>query len=141
MYTRNELVLGMYYRSAKDAETGDKLAIVTLQVKEAEAQSVIVQSSELICRTATGNKKTYLVGAQSISSGSDSLLSAIENHWRSGTESLAKALINEALEFFMENVAPETTWMSSNGLEIFAALPLDSHIPEDVLKADGTPAA
>lgn len=137
MFKRDELVLAMYYRSAKDAETGDTLALVTVQVKEAASQSNVVQSSEIVCRTSEAKKKSYQVGAQSISCGSDPLLSAIENYWRSNTEALAKELINEALEFFMENVAPETTWMSSNGLEIFTGAELRSHLPDSVLSVDG----
>ncbi|HDS4380672.1 hypothetical protein [Klebsiella oxytoca] len=141
MFKRDELVLAMYYRSTKDADTGDKLALVTVKVKEAANQSNVVQSSELICRTSTGNKKAYQVGAQSISSGSDPLLSAIENYWRSNTETLAKELITESLEFFMENVSPENTWMSADGLEIFAAAELGSHLPDSVLNADSAASA
>ncbi|MEH3397155.1 hypothetical protein [Klebsiella variicola] len=87
MYQRTDLTLSMFYASSADAD-GNKVATLTMQVIAAEAGAV--QTSQLRCITDSAKKKTYSVGEQSVSNGSDPLLVAIENYWRQSTDGRAR---------------------------------------------------
>lgn len=83
MYNRNELTLAMFYASSTNDE-GNKVATITVKVNNSD--QVSMQTSKLVCVTGKDNKKTYQVGEQSVSNGSDPLLTAIENYWRQDTK-------------------------------------------------------
>ncbi|GKJ20116.1 hypothetical protein NUKP23_52630 [Klebsiella variicola] len=68
MYQRTDLTLSMFYASSADAD-GNKVATLTMQVIAAEVGAV--QTSQLRCITDSAKKKTYSVGEQSVSNGSD----------------------------------------------------------------------
>lgn len=96
-----------------------------------------MQTSKLVCVTGKDNKKTYQVGEQSVSNGSDPLLTAIENYWRQDTESIVNALLMDVSDFITGNINTNTTFLGFDGLKIFEMQPLESRIPESVLQADG----
>ncbi|MCP5629324.1 hypothetical protein NL291_27460, partial [Klebsiella pneumoniae] len=81
---------------------GNKVATLTMQVIAAEVGAV--QTSQLLCITDSAKKKTYTVGEQSISNGSDPLLVAIENYWRQSTDVVVKGLIAEVTDFIAGNI-------------------------------------
>ncbi|WP_323113142.1 tail fiber domain-containing protein [Klebsiella variicola] len=134
MYQRTDLTLSMFYASSADAD-GNKVATLTMQVIAAEAGAV--QTSQLRCITDSAKKKTYSVGEQSVSNGSDPLLVAIENYWRQSTDVVVKGLIAEVTDFIAGNINSVSTWIGQFGMKVFENQPLDERLPESVLQADG----
>ncbi|EIV6853061.1 hypothetical protein L9335_004886 [Klebsiella aerogenes] len=134
MYNRNELTLAMFYASSTNDE-GNKVATITVKVNNSD--QVSMQTSKLVCVTGKGNKKTYQVGEQSVSNGSDPLLTAIENYWRQDTESIVNALLMDVSDFITGNINTNATFLGFDGLKIFEMQPLESCIPDSVLQADG----
>ncbi|MCP6495536.1 hypothetical protein NL476_16045 [Klebsiella pneumoniae] len=134
MYQRTDLTLSMFYASSADAD-GNKVATFTMQVIAAEAGAV--QTSQLRCITDSAKKKTYSVGEQSVSNGSDPLLVAIENYWRQSTDVVVKGLIAEVTDFIAGNINSVSTWIGQFGMKVFENQPLDERLPESVLQADG----
>ena len=116
MYKRTDLTLSMFYASSADAA---------------------VQTSQLRCITDSAKKKTYSVGEQSVSNGSDPLLVAIENYWRQSTDVVVKGLIAEVTDFIAGNINSVSTWIGQFGMKVFENQPLDERLPESVLQADG----
>lgn len=90
-----------------------------------------MQTSKLVCVTGKDNKKTYQVGEQSVSNGSDPLLTAIENYWRQDTESIVNALLMDVSDFITGNINTNATFLGFDGLKIFEMQPLESCIPDD----------
>ena len=90
MFSRDDLTISMYYASSTDAESGKKLATMTIEVRDVSPVAELAQMTQLQCVTDSAKKKTYTIGKQSISNGSDPLLIAIEEYWRINTEALAK---------------------------------------------------
>jgi uncharacterized protein (DUF2164 family) len=88
-------------------------------------------------RDRQGEKKTYSVGKQSLANGSDPLLVAIEQYWRTGTEGLVKDLLAEVMDFISGSVGQENTWVGQYGLKVFENAALAERLPESVLQADG----
>ena len=134
MYQRTDLTLSMFYASSADAD-GNKVATLTMQVIAAEVGAV--QTSQLRCITDSAKKKTYSVGEQSVSNGSDPLLVAIENYWRQSTDVVVKGLIAEVTDFIAGNINSVSTWIGQFGMKVFENQPLDERLPESVLQADG----
>ncbi|EPY4590959.1 hypothetical protein ACXDLC_000863 [Klebsiella variicola] len=134
MYQRTDLTLSMFYASSADAD-GNKVATLTMQVIAAEAGAV--QTSQLRCITDSAKKKTYSVGEQSVSNGSDPLLVEIENYWRQSTDVVVKGLIAEVTDFIAGNINSVSTWIGQFGMKVFENQPLDERLPESVLQADG----
>ncbi|HBS5067104.1 hypothetical protein [Klebsiella pneumoniae] len=134
MYQRTDLTLSMFYASSVDAD-GNKVATLTMQVIAAEVGAV--QTSQLRCITDSAKKKTYSVGEQSVSNGSDPLLVAIENYWRQSTDVVVKGLIAEVTDFIAGNINSVSTWIGQFGMKVFENQPLDERLPESVLQADG----
>ncbi|HID4503072.1 TPA: hypothetical protein ACXEWC_002427 [Klebsiella pneumoniae] len=134
MYQRTQLTLSMFYASNADAD-GKKVATLTVQVIAADGG--IVQTSQLRCITDSAKKKTYAVGEQFISNGSDPLLVAIETYWRQSTEAVAKELLAEVTDFISENINLSSTWIGQFGMKVFENQPLAERLPESVLQADG----
>ncbi|SXD95398.1 hypothetical protein [Klebsiella quasivariicola] len=134
MYQRTDLTLSMFYASSVDAD-GNKVATLTMQVVAAEAGAV--QTSQLVCITDAAKKKTYAVGEQSVSNGSDPLLVAIESHWRQSTDTVVKGLIDEVTDFIAGNINSVSTWIGQYGMKVMEGVPLTERLPESVLQADG----
>lgn len=134
MFNRNELTLSMFYSSSTDND-GNKIAAIMLQVSNPE--SVAVQTSQLLCSTDKARKKTYSVGEQMTKNGSDPLLVAIENYWRQNTEAVVSDLLTDVADFIAGGMNNNSTWIGFNGLKVFENAPLETHIPDSVLQADG----
>lgn len=137
MFSRDDLNISMYYASSTDAESGNKLATMTIEVRDTTPFLEPVLTSQLHCVTDKMKKKTYSVGKQSIANGSDPLLVAIEGHWRTGTEAQVKDLLAEVMDFISGSIGNETTWVGQYGLKVFENSPLVERLPESVLQADG----
>ncbi len=134
MFNRNELTLSMFYASSTDND-GNQIAAIMLQVNNPE--SVGVQTSQLLCATDKAGKKTYSVGEQMTKNGSDPLLVAIENYWRQNTEAVVSDLLTDVADFIAGGMNNNSTWIGFNGLKVFENAPLETHLPESVLQADG----
>lgn len=134
MINRNELTLSMFYASSTDND-GNQIAAIMLQVNNPE--SVPVQTSQLLCVTDKARKKSYSVGEQMTKNGSDPLLVAIENYWRQNTEAVVSGLLTEVADFIAGGINNNSTWIGFNGLKVFENAPLETHIPDSVLQADG----
>lgn len=134
MFNRNELTLSMFYSSSTDND-GNQIAAIMLQVSNPE--SVAVQTSQLLCSTDKARKKTYSVGEQMTKNGSDPLLVAIENYWRQNTEAVVSDLLTDVADFIAGGMNNNSTWIGFNGLKVFENAPLETHIPDSVLQADG----
>ncbi|MDQ4328351.1 hypothetical protein RBU32_18340 [Klebsiella michiganensis] len=137
MFSRDDLTISMYYASSTDAESGKKLATMTIEVRDVSPVAELAQMTQLQCVTDSAKKKTYTVGKQSISNGSDPLLIAIEEYWRINTEALVKDLLTEVMEFVAGSVGQENTWVGQYGLKVFENAALAERLPESVLQADG----
>lgn len=134
MFNRNELTISMFYSSSTD-NAGNQIAAIMLQVSNPE--SVAVQTSQLLCSTDKARKKTYSVGEQMTKNGSDPLLVAIENYWRQNTEAVVSDLLTDVADFIAGGMNNNSTWIGFNGLKVFENAPLETHIPDSVLQADG----
>nr|WP_220384614.1 hypothetical protein [Klebsiella pneumoniae] len=141
MFSRDDLTISMYYASSTDAESGKKLATMTIEVRDVSPVAELAQMTQLQCVTDSAKKKTYTVGKQSISNGSDPLLIAIEEYWRINTEALVKDLLTEVMEFVAGSVGQENTWVGQYGLKVFENAALAERLPESVLQADGSASA
>ncbi|EKP1128701.1 TPA: hypothetical protein M2O93_003465 [Klebsiella pneumoniae] len=137
MFSRDDLTISMYYASSTDAESGKKLATMTIEVRDVSPVAELAQMTQLQCVTDSAKKKTYTVGKQSISNGSDPLLIAIEEYWRINTEALVKDLLTEVMEFVAGSVGQENTWVGQYGLKVFENAALAERLPESLLQADG----
>ncbi|EIV3811513.1 TPA: hypothetical protein ACS29V_003953 [Klebsiella oxytoca] len=137
MFSRDDLTISMYYASSTDAESGNKLATMTIEVRDTTPIADLALMTQLQCVTDKAKKKTYSVGKQSIANGSDPLLVAIEGHWRTSTEALVKELLAEVMDFISGSVGQESTWVGQYGLKVFENAPLIERLPESVLQADG----
>ncbi|MGQ8662447.1 hypothetical protein ACUTFS_05495 [Klebsiella pneumoniae] len=141
MFSRDDLTISMYYASSTDAESGKKLATMTIEVRDVSPVAELAQMTQLQCVTDSAKKKTYTIGKQSISNGSDPLLIAIEEYWRINTEALVKDLLTEVMEFVAGSVGQENTWVGQYGLKVFENAALTERLPESVLQADGSASA
>ncbi|AOO60011.1 hypothetical protein AN237_26005 (plasmid) [Raoultella ornithinolytica] len=141
MFSRDDLTISMYYASSTDSESGNKLATMTVEVRDTSPIADLVLMTQLQCVTDKAKKKTYTVGKQSIANGSDPLLIAIEQYWRTGTETLVKDLLAEVMDFISGSIASDTTWVGQYGLKVFENRALAERLPESVLQADGGAAA
>lgn len=141
MFTRDDLTISMYYASSTDLESGNKLATMTIEVRDTSPIADLALMTQLQCMTDKAKKKTYAVGKQSIANGSDPLLVAIEQYWRTGTEALVKDLLSEVMDFISGSVGQENTWVGQYGLKVFESRPLAERLPESILQADGGAAA
>ncbi len=111
MYQRTDLTLSMFYASSADAD-GNKVATLTMQVIAAR----LAPSRPVNCYASPiARRKTYTVGEQSISNGSDPLLVAIENYWRQSTDVVVKGLIAEVTDFIAGNINSVSTGSASLG--------------------------
>ena len=137
MFSRDDLTISMYYSSSTEPDTGNKLATMTVEIRSAENFGDAMQLTQLHCVTDKTKKKTYSVGKQSVANGSDPLLVAIEQHWRTETEVKAKDLLADVMEFIAGSVGQENTWVGQYGLKVFENEPLVERLPESVLQADG----
>ncbi|AFJ47155.1 hypothetical protein [Shimwellia blattae] len=135
MYLRNDLTLALFYASGIQEDTGYRVATITAQVCGPEGETV--QQSQLQCITDASRKKHYSVGAQSIASGSDPLLVAIECYWRDNPETAIKTLMGEVMEFIASNISQTSTWIGQYGMKVLDNEPLVMRMPEAVLNADG----
>ncbi|SWA75821.1 Uncharacterised protein [Klebsiella pneumoniae] len=141
MFSRDDLTISMYYASSTDAESGKKLATMTIEVRDVSPVAELAQMTQLQCVTDSAKKKTYTIGKQSISNGSDPLLIAIEEYWRINTEALVKDLLTEVMEFVAGSIGQENTWVGQYGLKVFENAALTERLPESVLQADGSASA
>ena len=78
--TKEDLVFDLYYASSTDEE-GNKLAQLTVQFRD---ESAVPHVTTQLARTTLkrDRSKAYAVGEQSVKNGSDTLLAAIEAHFR-----------------------------------------------------------
>lgn len=137
MFKRDDLTISMYYASSTDSESGNKLATMTVEVRDISPIGDLALMTQLQCVTDKAKKKTYSVGKQSLENGSDPLLVAIEQYWRTGTEGLVKDLLAEVMDFISGSVGQENTWVGQYGLKVFENAALAERLPESVLQADG----
>lgn len=136
MFNRDDLTISMFYSSSTESESGNKLATMTLELRDAENFGEAIQMTQLHCVTDKAKKKTYSVGKQSIASGSDPLLVAIEQYWRTDTDTKVKDLLADVMEFIAGSLGQESTWVGQYGLKVFENEPLSACLPESVLQAD-----
>ena len=137
MFKRDDLTISMYYASSTDSESGNKMATMTVEVRDISPIGDLALMTQLQCVTDQAKKKTYSVGKQSLANGSDPLLVAIEQYWRTGTEGLVKDLLAEVMDFISGSVGQENTWVGQYGLKVFENAALAERLPESVLQADG----
>ena len=135
MYNREQLVISLFYASSTDAETGGKVAMLTLQTTNDEGY--VLQSSQLYSLTDQEKNKTYRVGEQRIADGSDPLLVAIENYWRENPEKVINDLMTEVMDFISGGISQSATWIGQYGMKIFENESITSRLPMRVLEVDG----
>jgi len=137
---RTDLVYDLFYASNTDPLTADRIATLTIQLRDEVGTT---QLSTQLSRTsvrATG-KKVYAVGQQMVNDGGDALLVAAESHFRKDTPVLTENLISEVLDFIEGNLGSASTWLGVYGMKIFSGEDVSKFLPESVLKADGAAAA
>lgn len=134
MYNREQLAISLFYASNTDEQTGSKVAILTLQTMDPDGG--VLQSSKLYSITDPEKNKSYRVGEQNISDGSDSLLVAIENYWRENPESVISELMTEVMDFISGGISQSATWIGQHGMKIFENEAISSRLPIRVLDAD-----
>lgn len=131
MYTHDDLTLSMFYASAIEEESGNKIATLTVQTVGPSAE--ILQISKLHCITNENKVKSYSIGEQFIANGSDPLLTAIETWWRENSSTLIEELMIEVMDFILSNVNQNATWIGQYGMKIFENEPVAKRIPDSVL--------
>lgn len=137
---RTDLVYDLFYASSTDASTADRIATLTIQLRDTAG---ITQLSTQLSRTVlrSNSQKVYTVGQQMVNGGGDALLVAAEAYFRKDVDTLTEDLISEVLDFIEGNLGVGSTWMGVYGMKIYSGEALADLLPEDVLKADGTVAA
>lgn len=131
----SELVYDMYYSSERTNE-GDKLAKITVQIRDNKI-GVEKQITTLVRTNPKDKSKpvTYAVGAQTIVSGSDALLVAIEGYYRNSGKELFDTLMDEVVEFIETGIDNTNTWIGMYGMRITSGIELGVYLPPEVLAA------
>lgn len=133
---RDDLVYDLFYASSTDPMTADRIATLTIQLRDtAGTTQLSTQLSRTILRATKA--KIYTIGQQMVNDGGDALLVAAEAYFRKDTDTLTEGLISEVLDFIEGNLGAGSTWMGVYGMKIYSGEALSDLLPDAVLNADG----
>ncbi|PHM52428.1 hypothetical protein [Xenorhabdus hominickii] len=132
---RSNLVFDMYYASRKNGAASEKIAEITTIVRDrATGEEVTTATFKRI--TGKDRNQKFDLGVIRLSRGNDLFCTSVIEHYRKDVENQFKNLMVEVSDV-LESGLNSSTWISMFGLRIMGDIPVEQHLPEEVLTLIG----